>query len=119
MFEISEKNKYLMVNKNKLFGFKLNKDSDFVEIGGGEGDLSLNLKTQGYNLVLFVEPDIKKYEVACVKLNICGTVPTPKSTLSNPNLLAPRTLIVDSLPVVPFVNVKLLLAELEKRFSAE
>ena len=69
MFKISEKNKYLMVNKNKLFGFKLNKDSDFVEIGGGEGDLSLNLKTQGYNLVLFVEPDIKKYEVACIKLN--------------------------------------------------
>ena len=33
-----------MFNKNKLFGLHLNKKSDFIEIGGGEGDLSLDLK---------------------------------------------------------------------------
>ena len=50
--------------------------------------------------------------VACVKLKICGTVPTPRSTLSRPNLPAPLTLIVESLHVVPFVKVKLLVSEL-------
>ena len=32
-----------MFKKYKLFSYKLNKDSDFIEIGGGEGDLSKNL----------------------------------------------------------------------------
>ena len=40
-----------MFNKNKLFGFKIKEESDFIEIGGGEGDLSLDLINKGFNLI--------------------------------------------------------------------
>tara|TARA_B100000073_G_C23732743_1_gene571381 strand:- start:302 stop:946 length:645 start_codon:yes stop_codon:yes gene_type:complete len=57
-----------MLNKNKLFGFKLSQESDFIEIGGGEGELSLCLKKKGFNLTLFIEPDLKKFKNAVDKL---------------------------------------------------
>ena len=44
-------------------------------------------------------------------LYICGIVPTPKSTSSNPNLAAPLIFSVDAVPFVPFVNVNLLVPE--------
>ena len=38
-----------MFNKNKLFGFKIRRESDFIEIGGGEGNLGLELINKGFN----------------------------------------------------------------------
>lgn len=57
-----------MIKKSKLFGFKLLPESDYIEIGGGEGELSLDLKNRGFNIILFIEPDFKKFEVASKKL---------------------------------------------------
>ena len=57
-----------MINKEKLFNFYLYKNNDIIEIGGGEGDLSKSLVDSGFNLVLFIEPDIKKYQKATRKL---------------------------------------------------
>ena len=52
----------------KLFNFKLPKNNDFIEIGGGYGDLSNILIKSGFNLVLFIEPDISKFHIAKSKL---------------------------------------------------
>ena len=57
-----------MIGKFKLFKFKLDKKNDIIEIGGGEGDLCKSLIKLGYKVVLFIEPDIKKYEKATRKL---------------------------------------------------
>tara|TARA_B100000989_G_C19482662_1_gene445897 strand:- start:718 stop:1377 length:660 start_codon:yes stop_codon:yes gene_type:complete len=57
-----------MLNRNKLYGFKLDKNSDYLEIGGGTGDLSFNMKNKGFNIILFIEPDKKKFEIASNKL---------------------------------------------------
>ena len=56
------------MNKSKLYGIKIDKSNDFIEIGGGNGNLSFNLKKRGFNLVLFVEPDKKKFLKARSKL---------------------------------------------------
>ena len=50
--------------------------------------------------------------VACTRLNIFGTFPTPNGTSSKPRRVVPLTLIVEVSPVVPVVNVKLLVLEL-------
>ena len=57
-----------MFGNSRLFGFPLIKESDYIEIGGGEGDLSLDLKNRGFNIILFIEPEIKKFEIASKKL---------------------------------------------------
>ena len=57
-----------MIYKGRLFGFKLPPQSDYIEIGGGEGDLSLDLKNRGLNIILFIEPDSKKFNVASKRL---------------------------------------------------
>ena len=82
-----------MFNKNKLFGLHLNKKSDFIEIGGGEGDLSLDLKNKGFNLVLFIEPDFKKHEVASLKLKniLCLNIDVEEL---NDDLIKPKSKIV-------------------------
>ena len=82
-----------MFFKNKLFGFNLIKEADFIEIGGGEGDLSLYLKNKGFNLVLFIEPDLNKYEVARNKLKdtLCLNIHIEKF---NSDLLKPKSKIV-------------------------
>ena len=82
-----------MFNKNKLFGLNLNKKSDFIEIGGGEGDLSIDLKNKGFNLVLFVEPDFKKYKVASLKLKniLCLNIDVEEL---NDDLIKPNSKIV-------------------------
>ena len=82
-----------MFFKNKLFGFNLIKEADFIEIGGGEGDLSLYLKSKGFNLVLFIEPDLNKYEVARNKLKdtLCLNIHIEKF---DSDLLKPKSKIV-------------------------
>ena len=57
-----------MINKYKLFNFKLDRQNDIIEIGGGEGYLSSSLVKLGYNIVLFIEPDRNKYKKATRKL---------------------------------------------------
>ena len=93
MIKMSEKNKYLMFNKNKLFGFQIRRESDFIEIGGGEGNLSLELKNRGFNLVLFVEPEFKKYQLACEKLKniMCLNIDVEEL---NADQIKPRSKIV-------------------------
>ena len=58
-----------MIYKGRLFGFKLIPQSDYIEIGGGEGDLSLDLKNRGLNIILFIEQDFKKYKLASKRLS--------------------------------------------------
>jgi len=57
-----------MLDKYKLFKFKLDRKNDIIEIGGGEGDLCASLIKLGYKVVLFIEPDINKYKKATRKL---------------------------------------------------
>ena len=57
-----------MIYKSRLFGCNLLPQSDYIEIGGGEGDLSLDLKNRGLNVILFIEQDTKKYNVASKRL---------------------------------------------------
>ena len=57
-----------MFLKKKLFKFPLDRKSDIIEIGGGEGDLSLNLIKKGFYIILFVEPDVNKFKIAKSKL---------------------------------------------------
>ena len=57
-----------MIDKYKLFKFKLDRKNDIIEIGGGEGDLCKSLIKLGYKVVLFIEPDINKYKKATRKL---------------------------------------------------
>ena len=57
-----------MIDKYTLFKFRLHRKNDIIEIGGGEGDLSKSLIKSGCNVVLFIEPDIKKYKKATRKL---------------------------------------------------
>lgn len=57
-----------MIYKKKLFNFNLIEDNDFIEIGGGSGDLSNYLIQLGLNVVLFVEPDSSKFDIAKRKL---------------------------------------------------
>lgn len=52
----------------KLFNFDLFEDNDFIEIGGGYGDLSNYLIELGFNVVLFIEPDSSKFVIAERKL---------------------------------------------------
>ena len=52
----------------KLFKFNLKEKSDFIEIGGGQGDLALSLIKKGFNFVLFIEPDVEKFQIASRKL---------------------------------------------------
>ena len=52
----------------KLFNFDLFEDNDFIEIGGGYGDLSNFLIELGFNVVLFIEPDSSKFDIAERKL---------------------------------------------------
>ena len=51
-----------MIDKFKLYKFKVDRKNDIIEIGGGEGDLCKNLIKLGYKVVLFIEPDKNKYE---------------------------------------------------------
>ena len=57
-----------MKTSKKLFKFQLKEKSDFIEIGGGEGDLTKSLIKKGLRVVLFIEPDKKKYKLAREKL---------------------------------------------------
>ena len=57
-----------MLDKYKLFKFKLDRKNDIIEIGGGEGDLCRSLVKLGYNVVHFIEPDINKFKKATRKL---------------------------------------------------
>lgn len=47
-----------------LYGYKLSKSDNIVDIGGGRGELALELISAGYNIVAFVEPDREKFSVA-------------------------------------------------------
>jgi len=82
-----------MLKKSKLFGFNLYKESDYIEIGGGEGDLSFDLKMNGYNLILFIEPDFNKYKIAQKKLKdiLCLNIDIKEL---NADLIKPKSNIV-------------------------
>ena len=55
--------------RKKLFNFPLKDNSDFIEIGGGEGDLFEYLINSGMKFILYIEPDETKYNLARKKLN--------------------------------------------------
>tara|TARA_A100001011_G_scaffold341326_1_gene374096 strand:+ start:213 stop:860 length:648 start_codon:yes stop_codon:yes gene_type:complete len=82
-----------MLNKRKLFGFKLDQKSDYMEIGGGEGELSLDLKMSGFNLIIFIEPDFGKFTIASKKLKniLCINLDIMKF---NANQIKPKSKIL-------------------------
>ena len=47
-----------------LFGYPLRRDFDYIEVGGGYGDLSKKLIDKGYIINLFIEPSKEKYNIA-------------------------------------------------------
>jgi len=110
-----------MFNKSKLFGFKIKRESDFVEIGGGEGDLSLHLINKGFNLILFVEPDIKKYEVACKKLKniLCLNIDVEElnSNLIKPNSKIVTVIMQDVIEHISFDKQKVLFQILFRKYE--
>lgn len=55
--------------RKKLFNFPLKDNSDFIEIGGGEGDLCHDLINSGMKFILYIEPDETKFNLARKKLN--------------------------------------------------
>lgn len=57
------------MSNNKLFNFTLKKNSDFIEIGGGEGELCSELINSGCKFILYAEPDNKKFKVARSRLD--------------------------------------------------
>ena len=77
-----------MYSSKKLFEFNLKEKSDFIEIGGGEGDLALSLIKKGFNYVLFVEPDIKKYQIANNKLAKIECLNTDVSKLDHSKIIS-------------------------------
>ena len=85
-----------MNSTKRLFKFKLDKGSDFIEIGGGEGDLSRSLLKNGFQLVLFVEPDLEKFKVACKKLpNIeCLNVDISRLDCNKINSKSPEVTVI-------------------------
>ena len=62
------KKKDNLANSFKLYQIKIPEGFDLIEIGGGYGDLGSDLINAGYNLVLFLEPDKRKYESALEKI---------------------------------------------------
>jgi len=51
-----------------LYGFELSSADNIVDIGGGYGDLSLELVCAGYKVKAFVEPDDVKFTAAVQRL---------------------------------------------------
>ena len=99
-----------MFGKNKLFGFPLIKESDYIEIGGGEGDLSLDLKNRGFNIVLFIEPEIKKFEIASKKLKniLCLNIYAENLKVDqiNPKFKILTVIMQDVIEHISFKNLK-------------
>ncbi len=111
-----------MFNKgNNLFNFKLDLENDFIEIGGGEGDLSNDLIKLGCNVVLFIEPDKKKYKIALNKLkNVqCINVDVSKIDFAKiPNKSSNVTVIMqDVIEHISKVKQKKFFNELRKRYE--
>ncbi len=52
-----------------LYGYVLSSYDSIVEIGGGYGDLSLELLLAGCNVKVYIEPDAEKYTAAVEKLS--------------------------------------------------
>jgi len=48
----------------KLYGFNLNPADNFVDVGGGDGQLSLELISSGFKVRAFIEPNHQEYFVA-------------------------------------------------------
>jgi len=51
------------MSRNKLFDFDEKKNSDFIEIGKLEGDLSSYLVNFEYNLIFYVKPNKKRFQI--------------------------------------------------------
>ena len=57
------------MSNHKLFNFTLKKNSDFIEIGGGEGELCAELIKHGCKFILYAEPDNNMFKVASNRLD--------------------------------------------------
>ena len=74
-----------------LYGFSLQKQNDFIEIGGGFGELSNLLIKSGFSIKLFIEPDHEKFRhsrqllknVNCLKIDISNLDPSQIKPSSN------------------------------------
>ena len=99
-----------MFGNSRLFGFPLIKESDYVEIGGGEGDLSLDLKNRGFNIILFIEPEIKKFEIASKKLKntLCLNIDAENLNVGqiNPKFKTLTVIMQDVIEHISFESLK-------------
>ena len=110
-----------MFNKRKLFGFKLNPKSDYIEIGGGIGELSLALKNKGFNIIIFIEPDFQKFEIASQKLKNTLCINQDIKEL-NANQIKPKSKILtiimqDVIEHISFEKQKLFFQKLFSKYE--
>jgi hypothetical protein len=69
----------------KIYGFNLGADEVVIEIGGGAGDLALDMLDKGFNIVGFVEPTLESFGVAKNKIN--ARISLFNCSLNNINLI--------------------------------
>lgn len=107
--------------KKKLFNFKLFKDNDFIEIGGGNGELSHFLIKSGFNLVLFVEPDTFKFDVAKSKLRNIDCLNNDISKINVQEINSKSSIVTvimqDVIEHISEVSQKKFFLELQKKYK--
>lgn len=110
-----------MFKKCKLFSYKLKKDSDFIEIGGGEGDLSKNLIRLGYRVILFIEPDQNKFDEANMKLKSvrCLNIGIEKINFKKISSKSSEVTIImqDVIEHIPKIKQKEFFHEIKKKYK--
>ena len=110
-----------MLNKNYLFKFKLYKQNDIIEIGGGEGELSHYLLKLGYNIVLFVEPDLRKYRLATNRLSnikcLNESIESVDLNEINSNSDTVTIIMQDVIEHIPKINQKNFFKELKSKYK--
>ena len=110
-----------MFFKKELFKFPIDNKSDLIEIGGGEGDLSLNLFKKGFNITLFVEPDIHKFKFAKSKLkNIdCLNIDIEEINIDKLNSKYKKVIVImqDVIEHIPIQSQKIFFKRLSDKYN--
>ena len=111
-----------MTKTLKIFKFNLPRDSDFIEIGGGRGELSCFLIKKGFHINLFIEPDINKYKIASKKLKNVNCINEDISNIDlnklNKKFNKVTVIMQDVIEHISFEKQKIFFKELSKKYDA-